>query len=50
MIDCAENNNFGCEGGDICSLLEWLLISKSKILPEVIYPLTRTTDVCKLQK
>ncbi|XP_011495433.1 PREDICTED: cathepsin O-like isoform X2 [Ceratosolen solmsi marchali] len=50
MIDCAGNNNFGCEGGDICSLLEWLVISKTRILPEANYPLTRITNVCKLQK
>ncbi|XP_058808219.1 cathepsin O-like [Phymastichus coffea] len=50
MIDCAKNSNFGCEGGDICSLLEWLVLSKTKLLPEVEYPLTRKTDVCKLTK
>ncbi|XP_016841899.1 cathepsin O [Nasonia vitripennis] len=50
MIDCAGNSNFGCEGGDICSLLDWLLVSKTEILPEINYPLTRTTDACKLQK
>ena len=50
MIDCAKNSNFGCEGGDICSLLEWLVATKTKIVPEKDYPLTRTTDACKLQK
>ncbi|XP_015603427.1 cathepsin O-like isoform X2 [Cephus cinctus] len=50
MIDCARNNNFGCEGGDICSLLGWLLATKMKILPETSYPLTRKTDVCKIDK
>ncbi|XP_014216443.1 cathepsin O [Copidosoma floridanum] len=50
MIDCAGNSNFGCDGGDICSLLEWLVATKTKILPEPSYPLTRTTDVCKIQK
>ena len=50
MIDCAENSNFGCEGGDICSLLSWLLISKVKIFQESIYPLTRKTGACNLAK
>lgn len=50
MIDCAKNSNFGCEGGDICSLLTWLLAFKIKILPESVYPLTRKTGVCKLAK
>ncbi|XP_076237174.1 cathepsin O [Calliopsis andreniformis] len=50
MIDCAKNSNFGCEGGDICSLLSWLLASKVKILQESAYPLTRKTGMCKLEK
>ncbi|XP_076176211.1 cathepsin O isoform X2 [Ptiloglossa arizonensis] len=50
MIDCAKNGNFGCEGGDICSLLSWLLSSKVTILQESTYPLTRKTNMCKLGK
>ena len=50
MIDCAGNGNYGCEGGDICSLLTWLMGAKIKILPETTYPLTRSTDTCKLDK
>ncbi|KAK2584739.1 hypothetical protein KPH14_007070 [Odynerus spinipes] len=49
MIDCAKNSNLGCEGGDICSLLAWLKATKSAILPEKSYPLTRKTDACKLK-
>ncbi|XP_043492580.1 cathepsin O-like [Polistes fuscatus] len=49
MIDCAKNSNLGCEGGDICSLLAWLKSTKSPILPESNYPLTRMTDTCKLK-
>ncbi|OAD61198.1 Cathepsin O [Eufriesea mexicana] len=44
MIDCAKNSNFGCEGGDICSLLSWLLITKIQVLPESAYPLVGETD------
>ncbi|XP_043289980.1 cathepsin O-like [Venturia canescens] len=50
MIDCAGNSNFGCEGGDICSLLNWLLLNKVPILPEKIYPVTGKSDACKLDK
>ncbi|XP_043252998.1 cathepsin O-like [Colletes gigas] len=50
MIDCAKNGNFGCEGGDVCSLLSWLLLSKAKILQESTYPLTRKTSTCQLGK
>ncbi|XP_006622333.2 cathepsin O-like [Apis dorsata] len=50
MIDCAKNSNFGCEGGDICSLLSWLLVSKVQILQESIYPLIGMTSTCKLGK
>lgn len=38
MIDCAENGNNGCEGGDSCLLLEWLTQNKIKILTEKEYP------------
>ncbi|XP_043481751.1 cathepsin O-like [Leptopilina heterotoma] len=50
MIDCAENGNFGCDGGDICSLLSWLIKKKVEIFPEVSYPLTRRTEQCKFNK
>ncbi|EFN84119.1 cathepsin O [Harpegnathos saltator] len=49
MIDCMPGD-FGCQGGDICSLLSWLLTSKTKIIPESAYPLTRRDDQCKLLK
>ncbi|XP_043516352.1 cathepsin O-like [Frieseomelitta varia] len=50
MIDCAKNSNFGCEGGDICSLLSWLLASKVQIFQEFTYPLVGKTGTCKLGK
>ncbi|KAI4482939.1 hypothetical protein M0802_013580 [Mischocyttarus mexicanus] len=49
MIDCARNSNLGCDGGDICSLLSWLKLTKLPILPENDYPLTRMTNTCKLK-
>lgn len=48
MIDCAGNSNFGCNGGDICSLLMWLTSTKVKIQRESQYPMTWTTDTCQL--
>uniref|UniRef100_A0A6P7F924 Cathepsin O-like n=1 Tax=Diabrotica virgifera virgifera TaxID=50390 RepID=A0A6P7F924_DIAVI len=47
MVDCSEFN-YGCDGGDICSLLNWLTSFNVKILPEKIYPLTWETQNCKL--
>lgn len=38
MIDCAENGNSGCEGGDSCLLLEWLAQNKIQIRTEQEYP------------
>jgi cathepsin O len=31
IIDCAGNNNDGCNGGDICSLLSWMTITNFTI-------------------
>lgn len=38
MIDCAENGNDGCNGGDSCLLLEWLVKNRVKIRTEQEYP------------
>lgn len=38
MIDCAENGNNGCDGGDSCLLLEWLVNNKINIRTEKDYP------------
>ncbi|XP_015514839.1 cathepsin O-like [Neodiprion lecontei] len=50
MIDCAGNSNFGCNGGDICSLLMWLTVTQVKIKAETAYPMTWRTDSCQLKK
>ncbi|XP_055544504.1 cathepsin O-like [Wyeomyia smithii] len=31
IIDCAENGNYGCDGGDTCRLLEWLQNEQIKV-------------------
>lgn len=38
MIDCAQNGNKGCNGGDTCSLLEWLKADKVHMETESQYP------------
>ncbi|XP_011684583.1 PREDICTED: cathepsin O-like [Wasmannia auropunctata] len=49
MIDCMPGS-YGCQGGDICSLLSWLQTSKTRIISETDYPLTWRTDTCRLPK
>lgn len=49
MIDCMPGNS-GCQGGDICSLLSWLVSTKTRIAYASAYPLTRRTDECGLSK
>nr|CAD7401915.1 unnamed protein product [Timema poppensis] len=49
VIDCARNGNMGCDGGDTCNLLEWLVASKTSIEPEKMYPFTWLTQSCKLK-
>lgn len=40
MVDCAQNGNKGCGGGDTCLLLEWLKNDSIKIETESQYPMT----------
>lgn len=48
MIDCAENGNRGCIGGDTCELLDWLSAENVKIETELEYPaLDAQRDSCK---
>lgn len=49
LIDCAGNGNSGCEGGDTCSLLEWLVDKKINIELDNKYPLAWRTQTCKLK-
>lgn len=37
MIDCSDGND-GCDGGDVCLLLEWLVKDQIKIHTEHDYP------------
>ncbi|XP_020277671.1 cathepsin O-like [Pseudomyrmex gracilis] len=49
MIDCMPGD-YGCQGGDICSLLSWLVESKTTIVSASAYPLTLRDDACTLSK
>ncbi|XP_068623203.1 cathepsin O-like [Battus philenor] len=46
-IDCAGLGNNGCEGGDICLLLDWLMITNTPVQPEKDYPLKLKDGKCK---
>lgn len=47
MIDCAENSNFGCNGGDTCNLLEWLIDYNISIAFMDEYPNESSSTGCK---
>lgn len=50
LIDCAENGNEGCNGGDMCSLLHWMTKKQIKVVKEKDYPLKLIDDQCKIKK
>ncbi|XP_048772984.1 cathepsin O-like isoform X2 [Ostrea edulis] len=47
VIDCSAGN-YGCSGGDTCTALAWLHNTQSLLVYEEEYPLTDTSDFCKL--
>lgn len=47
VIDCSVGND-GCSGGNTCTALAWLNNSHSLLVYEEEYPLTDTSDFCKL--
>ncbi|XP_046394325.1 cathepsin O-like [Ischnura elegans] len=49
VIDCAGNGNKGCDGGDTCSVLEWMKSQGIHLNPEKSYPLTWVNGVCPLK-
>lgn len=49
LIDCARYNNDGCNGGDICTLLYWMLDNDISVQKEAAYPLHLRTETCKLK-
>lgn len=51
-IDCSQNGNTGCKGGDTCSLLGWLTTSKLPLLTEEQYPFSHDEEqqTCKINE
>lgn len=47
VIDCAGLGNSGCLGGDICLLLDWLMLTNTAVQLDKEYPLQLTSGVCK---
>nr|BAN20733.1 cysteine-type endopeptidase [Riptortus pedestris] len=50
IIDCARYGNMGCDGGDTCNLLQWLVDNDVGIQEEKEYPLLLKTGTCKLKQ
>lgn len=48
MIDCSFVTN-GCDGGDSCTLLEWIKANDIKILKEDDYPLDLVERDCRIK-
>lgn len=50
MVDCAENGNEGCNGGDSCLLLQWLIENRVNIRTGAEYPISKTGqfEKCKI--
>ncbi|XP_018900974.1 cathepsin O isoform X2 [Bemisia tabaci] len=48
VVDCAGNGNAGCNGGDTCSLLKWLVMNHVPVKLEKDYPLVLKDEVCRL--
>ncbi|CAH2055669.1 unnamed protein product, partial [Iphiclides podalirius] len=46
-IDCAGLGNSGCEGGDICLLLDWLMMTNTPVQSDKDYPLKLKDGTCK---
>ena len=51
VIDCASSPsspNRGCDGGDTCAALSWMLASKARLVSETAYPLRDDAGECKV--
>ncbi|XP_052749750.1 cathepsin O-like [Galleria mellonella] len=49
-IDCAGMGNSGCAGGDICLLLDWLMLSNTPVELDKEYPLRLASGTCSVKK
>nr|CDJ26736.1 cathepsin O-like cysteine peptidase protein [Tityus serrulatus] len=50
VIDCATETNHGCDGGNTCNALHWMIENRVKILTDKEYPLTDKAEYCKAIK
>ncbi|CAH1778038.1 unnamed protein product [Owenia fusiformis] len=48
VIDCAGGPNQGCNGGDTCNAIDWMKTSRTALVKEELYPLTDSSDACKM--
>lgn len=47
MVDCSNNSNHGCNGGDTCAAMQWLRDNRIRLVTEDVYPFTATTGSCR---
>ncbi|OWF45726.1 cathepsin O-like [Mizuhopecten yessoensis] len=47
VIDCSMYNS-GCQGGDTCTAMQWLVDSHVPLVSDAVYPLTDTSENCNL--
>ncbi|EEC02559.1 cysteine protease and A protease inhibitor, putative [Ixodes scapularis] len=47
MIDCSNNSNHGCNGGDTCAALKWLKVNRIKLVRDSVYPFKAVTGSCQ---
>lgn len=47
MVDCSNNSNHGCNGGDTCAAMQWLRDNRIRLVTESAYPFTATTGSCR---
>lgn len=48
VIDCSSNNE-GCQGGDTCTALKWMVNTKTPLVSDIHYPLTDESNFCKIE-
>ncbi|KAK8767196.1 hypothetical protein V5799_006017 [Amblyomma americanum] len=47
MVDCSNNSNHGCNGGDTCAAMQWLRDNRIHLATESAYPFTASTGTCR---
>ncbi|KAJ8931925.1 hypothetical protein NQ314_015123 [Rhamnusium bicolor] len=46
LIDCSKYN-YGCDGGNVCTLLDWMKTDQVKVVRDAEYPLTDGSGNCR---